>query len=96
MGLGTMEQLDTDLRPQVVSTIQALLPRVLRREMPDASEQTRLMEDLGMSSSSSLELMLELEDSLEIQIDVEDIDREDFATIGTLADFVVKHLMPAG
>jgi acyl carrier protein len=36
--------------------------------------------------------MLELEDALEIQINVEDIDRDDFRTIGTLATFVAGHL----
>ncbi|GAA4473254.1 phosphopantetheine-binding protein [Phytohabitans houttuyneae] len=89
-----MEQLDTDLRPRVVDSIRMLLPRVLRKEMPEPTEQSRLMEDLGMSSSSTLELMLELEEDLALQIDVEDIDREDFATVGTLADFVVRHLIP--
>lgn len=90
-----MEQLDTGLRPQVVDSIRTLLPRVLRKEMPEPTEQSRLMEDLGMSSSSTLELMLELEEDLALQIDVEDIDRDDFATVGTLADFVVRHLIPA-
>ena len=89
-----MEQLDTDLRPRVVDSIRMLLPRVLRRQMPEPTERSRLMEDLGMSSSSTLELMLELEEDLALQIDVEDIDREDFATVGTLADFVVRHLIP--
>jgi acyl carrier protein len=51
------------------------------------------MEDLGLSSSSTLELMLELEDALEIQINVEDIDRDDFRTVGTLASFVAGHLL---
>ncbi len=90
-----MEQLDTDLRPRVVDSIRMLLPRVLRKQMPEPTEQSRLMEDLGMSSSSTLELMLELEEDLALQIDVEDIDRDDFATVGTLADFVVRHLIPA-
>jgi acyl carrier protein len=90
-----MEQLDTDLRPRVVDSIRMLLPRVLRKQMPEPTEQSRLMEDLGMSSSSTLELMLELEEDLALQIDVEDIDRDDFATVGTLANFVVRHLIPA-
>lgn len=94
MGPTTMDQLDIDLRPQVVDTIRLVLPRVLRRDMPQTSEDTRLMEDLDMSSSSSLELMLELEESLGLQIDVEDIDRDDFATIGALADFVVENVIP--
>jgi acyl carrier protein len=79
----------------VVDSIRVLLPRVLRRDVPAAGEDTKLMEDLGLSSSTTLELMLELEESLDIQIDVEDIDQEDFATVGTLAEFVAGHLLPA-
>lgn len=85
--------LGTLTRDQVVSTICAVLSRVIRRELPPATEETRLMEDLGLSSSSTLELMLELEESLDIQINVEDIDRDDFRTVGTLAGFVVGHLL---
>jgi acyl carrier protein len=84
---------DTITREQVVSAVCTVLPRVLREESVVATEDTRLMEDLGLSSSSTLELMLELEDTLEIQINVEDIDREDFRTVGTLASFVAGHLL---
>ena len=85
--------LDTVTREQVVTTICTVLPRVTRGELAVATEDTRLMEDLGLSSSSTLELMLELEDALEIQINVEDIDRDDFRTVGTLATFVAGHLL---
>jgi acyl carrier protein len=38
-----------------------------------------------------LELLLELEDSLDIQIDVEDIDEAAMTSVGDLADFVAGH-----
>lgn len=85
--------LDTITPDRVVDVIRTVLPRVLRNELAAATQDTRLMEDLGLSSSSTLELMLELEDALEIQINVEDIDRDDFRTIGTLATFVAGHLL---
>lgn len=85
--------LDTVSREQVVTAICTVLPRVTRGELAVATEDTRLMEDLGLSSSSTLELMLELEDALEIQINVEDIDRDDFRTVGALASFVAGHLL---
>ena len=84
---------DTTFRDQVVDTIRTVVPRITRRELPSVTEDTRLMEDLNLSSSSTLELMLELEEGLDIQINVEDIDRDDFRTVGTLADFVAGHLM---
>jgi acyl carrier protein len=82
--------IDEDLRRRAVDTLCALLPKVLGREMPDVSEQTRLME-LELSSSSTLELMLELEETLDIQVDVEDFDREHLESIGTLATYIAGH-----
>jgi acyl carrier protein len=86
--------LDPALRAQVLDSIVALLPRVLKRDMPDASEHSTLMEDLGMSSTTALELVLELEESLEREISVEDLGREDFDTVGSLANYVAGNLLP--
>lgn len=77
----------------LVDSICALLPRVLRREMPALSPSTALMEDLAMSSTTGLELMLELEERLEIEISVEDLDRSHFATVSTLADYVAANIV---
>ena len=86
--------LDPALRAQVLDNIVALLPRVLKREMADANENSTLMEDLGMSSTTALELVLELEESLEREISVEDLGREDFDTVGSLANYVAGNLLP--
>jgi acyl carrier protein len=94
-------ELDTDvaavdpaLRDLVVESICALLPKVLKREVADATADTTLMEALGMSSTAALELVLELEEQLEREISVEDLGREDFATIGTLAGYIAANLLP--
>lgn len=85
---------DPELRGRVVDSICTLLPRVLKREVSGAGETTTLMEDLGMSSTTALELVLELEEVLEREISVEDMDREDFNTVGTLADYISGNLLP--
>ena len=81
---------DEALRQRVVDTICSLLPRFVKREMPDASAETRLV-DLNLSSSSMLELMLEVEDAVEIQVDVEDFEDDDMETVGRLATYVAGH-----
>jgi len=86
--------IDPALREQVVETICDLLPRVLKRDVPGASETTTLMDDLGMSSTTGLELVLELEDRLEREISVEDLGRDNFETVGSLADYVAGNLLP--
>lgn len=85
--------LDTDMRTQIIESIYPLLPRVLQREVPEASETTRLMEDLALTSSTTLELLLELEEVLDIQINVEDISEGDVTNLGALADYIAGHLI---
>jgi acyl carrier protein len=85
---------DPALRTQIVSRIGDLLPRVLKREVTDVSEDANLMHDLGMSSTTALELVLELEEALEREISVEDMGREDFDTVGTLATYIAGNLLP--
>jgi acyl carrier protein len=85
--------LDTNLRPHLLETMYTLLPRVLRRDVPSVSEHTTLMADLGLTSSTTLELLLELEESLEIQINVEDIGEDDVTDLGALATYIAGHLL---
>jgi acyl carrier protein len=89
-----MSRLDTPaLREQLVDGICALLPAVLHREVAGAGADTALMDALGMTSTSALELVLQLEESLELEISVEDLDREHFETVGTLAGYVAANLL---
>ncbi len=90
----TATPLDPALRQEVVESICALLPQVLKREVTEVSEDSTLMENLGMSSTTALELVLELEERLEREISVEDLGREDFNTVGTLASYVAGNLLP--
>lgn len=85
------KELDRELRARVVENMSTLLPRVLRRELPGLSEETSLFDELGLTSVTTLELLLELEEALEIQVDVEDIDQDDLRSVGALADFVTGH-----
>ena len=93
MSTVTEQVIDVDLRERVVGSIGTLLPRILKREMAVPAEDARLFDELGLSSSSTLELLLELEEALEIQIDVEEIDQDDLETIGSLASFVATHAL---
>lgn len=86
----------TELRPRVFASISRLLPRVLSREIPEISEDMKLMSELGMRSASMLELLLEIEDDLDIQIEVEDIDDAAMTSVGDLADFVASHAITDG
>lgn len=79
-----------------MDSIHVILPKVLARDAEDAaleiSENMRLIEDLGLILVATLELMLELEEALDIQIDVEEIEPTDLASLGALADFIAGHV----
>lgn len=87
------------LRAQVMQSIYVILPKVLARGADDAvlelSEHTRLMEDLALTSAATIELTLELEESMDIQINIEELGPADLASIGALADFVAGHAVVA-
>ena len=90
---------DGAARERVMETIYVVLPEVLAADpagRPELSEKTRLMEDLGLTSAATLELMLGLEEVLDIQIDVEEIQPGDMACLGRLADFIAGQLAVTG
>ena len=76
-------------RGVVVAGIERALADVLQREMPTLSEDVRLFDDLNMDSTSALELLMTLEDTIGVEIDAEDLSMDDFQTIGTLADYLM-------
>jgi acyl carrier protein len=85
--------MDTELRKRVFDSMVVLLVRMLRPQVP-VTEDTLLMDELGLSSSLGLELFLELEEELEIQINVEDLDQDLMRTVGDMADFIAANSEP--
>ncbi len=85
--------LDSEFRQRVLGTMATVLGRLLDRPEP-VTEDMRLMEELGLSSTLGLELLLQLEDQLMILIDVELMDADQMRTVGDLATFVASHSRP--
>jgi acyl carrier protein len=71
-----------------VDSIAAALARVLKRDADGITESTGLFEDLGVDSTSVLELLLELEDDLGVEFDADTLEQQHFQTVGTLAAYV--------
>jgi acyl carrier protein len=87
---------DSALRERIMESILVVLPKVLSLDTGAAaglSRSTRPMDDLGMTSAVTMELILELEDALEIQIDIEEMEPADVASISALADYVEGHVV---
>jgi len=81
--------IDVELRQRVVDTMVAILVRLLELREP-VTEDAHLADELGLSSS----LTLELEERLEIQIDVETMNPDELHTVGALATFIAGHSRP--
>jgi acyl carrier protein len=78
-------------RDEVVSAIGTALGAVLDSELPEVTETTNLFE-IGVDSTSVLELLLQLEEDLDWEFDAENLRMEHVETVGALADFVSSTL----
>jgi acyl carrier protein len=79
-------------REQVTDQILEALRKVLGTELVDAAEDTRLFEDVGLDSTTVLELLMAVEDRLGVELDAESLEQHHFSTVGTLCSFVCGQL----
>ncbi len=75
-------------RTQILAHLRAGLSAALKREIVDLRPEMRLFEDLDLDSTSVIELLMDLEDTIGLEIDPDDLLPEVFQTVGTLADYV--------
>jgi acyl carrier protein len=75
-------------RSSIIAGIKSALSEVLKDQIFEVSEETLLFEELYLDSTTILELLMALEDTLGIEVDVENLYVETFKTVGTLADYV--------
>jgi acyl carrier protein len=85
--------LDGEFRQRLIDTMITVLARLLDRPEP-VTQDMLLMEELGLSSTLGLELLLELEDQLLILIDVEQMGQDQMKTVADLATFIAGHSQP--
>lgn len=75
-------------RTQIVEHVRIALGEVLNRRIDALAEETRLFEDLALDSTSVIELLMGLEDTMDIEIDADELEPEVFQTVGSLTDYV--------
>jgi acyl carrier protein len=91
--IGTTEQPATATdRTRVTAAIVEALGEVLQRDLQDVKPDTGLFENLGLDSTGVLDLLLRLEEILGCEFDTENLEMSDFATVSSLADFLVTAL----
>lgn len=73
---------------EIRTALRKALSEVLERDLPEISDGTRLFGDLGLDSTSVIELLMALEDSVGVQVDPEELTAEAFETVGTLTTYI--------
>ncbi|MFJ9607752.1 acyl carrier protein [Kitasatospora sp. NPDC101176] len=71
-----------------VDAVRKGLSEVLNKDVSGAAESVRLFDELGLDSSSALELLITIEEILDVQFDADELDMTHFETVGSLAGFV--------
>ncbi|GAB2789609.1 acyl carrier protein [Amycolatopsis magusensis] len=75
------------VREQVVAGVITALGVVLEEEIPDLAEDTRLA-DVGLDSTGVLELLMQLEETLGVEFDTDNLEMSHFESVRSLAGFV--------
>ncbi|MFJ7151882.1 acyl carrier protein [Streptomyces sp. NPDC100445] len=75
-------------RARFLDAVRQGLTEVLNKDVTGAEEGARLFDDLGLDSSSALELLISIEEILDVQFDADELEMTHFETVGSLADFV--------
>lgn len=72
----------------VLEKVISIIADVLSVDPDKITEETNLIEDLEADSLNGVEVMLELED--EFDVEFEDLDMEEFATVGKIVDLIER------
>ncbi len=87
-----MMQTPTAERARVIAAVNEALGEVLQRDLGDLESDTKLFDQLGLDSTGVLDLLLRLEELLDCEFDTENLEMAHFATVESLADFILAEL----
>jgi acyl carrier protein len=79
-------------RAEILVQLRSSLSEVLSQQVPELREESRLFEDLALDSTSVIELLMSLEDTIGLEIDSDELGPEVFETVGSLADYAQDRL----
>ncbi|MEU7033769.1 acyl carrier protein [Streptomyces sp. NPDC046237] len=76
-------------RQNVVTALENALTDVLERPVTGLTGEVKLFDDLHLDSTTMLEMLMALEDSIDLVVDPEELDADDFISVDTFTDFVL-------
>lgn len=82
-------------RHDVITALETALSEALEREVTNLDGSVRLFDDLHLDSTSMLEVLMGLEESIGLEIAPEDLQIEAFESVDTLTDFILSTRLTA-
>lgn len=79
-------------RRTVIAAVETALGESSGRTVRGLTEGTRLFEDLHLDSTTSLELLMAMEETFGLLIDPDALDMDDFRTVGTFTSYVLREM----
>ncbi|MFG2785897.1 acyl carrier protein [Streptomyces prunicolor] len=76
-------------RQHVVTALESALTDVLERPVTGLTGDVKLFSDLHLDSTTMLEMLMFLEDSIGLVVDPEELDADDFVSVDTFTNFVL-------
>ena len=78
-------------KQEAVNTIKSILQKIKKSAVvaQQLSDATNIIEDVGLDSLEMLQFMLEVEETMAIMIDFDQIEYEHLYAISTLAEFLI-------
>lgn len=76
-------------RQNVVIALEIALTDVLERPVTGLTGDVKLFDDLHLDSTTMLEMLMALEDSIGLVVEPEELDADDFISVDTFTDFVL-------
>lgn len=65
-----------------------VLEQALSRELPEATGETRLFEELNLDSTAVLEVLMAIEEELGVAFDPESLEPEHLTSVSALTQFI--------
>jgi acyl carrier protein len=79
-------------RTTVLNALEQALTEVLERPVTGLDGQVKFFDDLHLDSTTMLEMLMALEDSIGLEVDPEELDADDFVSVDTFTDFALSRL----
>lgn len=83
-------------RKDVATALEAALTEVLERPVSDLRGDVQLFDDLHLDSTTMLEMLMAMEDSIGLVVDPEELNVDDFESVDTFINYVLAQDLSPG